>query len=93
MQWSWQFALCSLSWAADFQQSTANTTPQAAPLSVQAYLATTLHQGDIHIHHLVLPDQDPDAEVDQSQGGNDGLDDTVDQPNQHDDGVICHLHQ
>ena len=54
-------------------------------------LATTLHQGHVNIHHLVLPDQHPNGKVDEGQGGNDGLDDTVHQPNQHDDGVIGHL--
>lgn len=56
------------------------------------YLATTLHQGNIYIHNLVLPDQHADEEVEHGQRGNNGLDNTVHQPNQHDDGVVGHLH-
>ena len=55
------------------------------------YLATAFYQRDVDVDNLVLPDQHTDGKVDHGQRGNDGLDDTVDQADQHDDGIVGHL--
>lgn len=56
-----------------------------------AHLAAALHKWDIDIDNLVLPDEDANEKVNHGQRGNDGLNDTVHEPNQHNDGVIGHL--